>query len=228
MGNVRQGPPEELVKELALACGAGTFVETGTFRGRTAAWASGHFDKVITIEISPELHAAAKERLKEHANIQLLCGESPDCLRRVVPGMDTPAVFWLDAHWSGGDTGGQTDECPLMEELDIIFESSQDHCVLVDDAQFFLSTPPPPHKREQWPTLPRIMDRFRSARPLSVMVIEDVIVAVPVKVEHVLADYCSAVNLAAILERRKKAAAPAHSNGIGQLAQKVKTLLRLG
>ena len=52
MGIVEMGPPKELVLLIKKLLGATNFIESGTYRGGTAKWASEYFDQVDTIEWS--------------------------------------------------------------------------------------------------------------------------------------------------------------------------------
>lgn len=153
MGKIRMGPPEGMVLFLKENLRARQFVETGTFRGDTAHWASGHFEEVCTIELSPEYHAAALRRFADNKRVRPLAGNSPEVLAALMPTIVGPAIFWLDAHWSGMDTSGRGKECPLLEELEAINASPEDHVVLVDDARLFCAPPPKPHFADSWPDL---------------------------------------------------------------------------
>ena len=78
-------------------------------------------------------------------------GNSRDVLPRLVPlfAGDNRVLFWLDAHYSGGVTYGQQDECPLLDELTIIFENlseNKDIMILVDDIRVFGVNPSYPSK----------------------------------------------------------------------------------
>ena len=126
------GPPEDLVLRLRDAAGATHFIEGGTFRGKTARWAAGHFDRVITIEAAPGVFQRLSPEHGTHANITFLLGDTRELLPDIVGHLTSPAVFWLDSHWSAGDTFGQGDECPLLRELEIINPSALDHVLLID------------------------------------------------------------------------------------------------
>ena len=52
MGLIRMGPPENLMRKLKDKYELRDFIETGTFHGNTAIWATSQFDNVITIEFS--------------------------------------------------------------------------------------------------------------------------------------------------------------------------------
>ncbi|MDR1514735.1 MAG: hypothetical protein LBS45_03495 [Synergistaceae bacterium] len=62
-------------------------------------------------------------------------------LKDVLDGKNSPMLFWLDAHWSGGDTAGENIQCPLLEELKIILDSNSSHFILIDDARLILASP---------------------------------------------------------------------------------------
>jgi len=179
MGLYRMGPPEALVLALQAQLGLSEFVETGTYRGNTAAWAGRHFAHVATIELSPAFHAAALERFRLQPNVRALCGGSADVLREIVPALTAPALFWLDAHWSGVDTAGREAECPVLEEIALINASPAAHVVLVDDARLFCAPPPRPHRAAQWPDLAGVTNALGAGGRRHVVLTEDVFVAVP-------------------------------------------------
>jgi hypothetical protein len=83
-----------------------TIVETGTCRGEGTQVMAAHFDRVYTIELDPTLHAATQARLGEAGcdNITFIQGDSATELKVLVNALDGPAVFFLDAHWSGDAT----------------------------------------------------------------------------------------------------------------------------
>ncbi len=173
------GPPQDLILALQDRMGLGHFVETGTFRGDTAAWAGGHFRHVVTIELSPDYHAAAAVRFRGHERIRALQGDSATRIREVVAALEEPALFWLDAHWSGLDTAGREAECPLLAEVAAINASPWGHVVLVDDARLFCAPPPRPHRAEQWPDLAATTTVLAAGGRRHVVLVEDVFVAVP-------------------------------------------------
>lgn len=198
MGNLRQGPPSDLVLVLKAQLEVDEFVETGTFQGNTAAWAVEHFSRVMSIELSPAYHAAAQARFRGQSKVRLACGNSGVILQQYVPTLNRPALFWLDAHWSGGDTAGEKAECPLLDELAAINDSAAEHVVLVDDARLFCLPPPKPHRADHWPSLVEVVNLLAAGGRRHVVIFEDVFVALPMR---------ERVFLAAWLQNR--AAAPA-------------------
>lgn len=152
MGFVQFGAPTQCVTYLQDAMGLTTFVEGGTYQGGTSRWASERFARVITMENSMEMHTIASQNLQGIGNVSLLLGDSRQHLPNIAASEDN-VLYWLDAHWSGGVTYGEGDECPLLEELAFIFKADQNCAILVDDARLFLAPPPLPHQRNEWPTL---------------------------------------------------------------------------
>lgn len=180
------GTPAHLVTRLSSECGATTFVETGTFRGDSAAWAAGHFDCVHTIEISPEMNARARERLSHLANIKFHCGDSASVLPAIVASLSGPALFWLDGHYSGPGTGGIEKQCPVLAELAAISRASEP-VILVDDARCFLGPPPLPLRAEDWPSLGEIITTIERHFPgYCTTIRDDVIIAVPSRLRPIL------------------------------------------
>jgi hypothetical protein len=194
MGIVRMGPPQELMVQLGASYDISTFVETGTYYGVTAFWASQIFAEVFTIEFSEDLYRQTSAKYKDVTNINFLYGDTRDRLTEIVSELETPALFWLDAHWSGGPTYGETDQSPVLEELKIITESEQDHFIFIDDARLFTSPPQPPHVVEQWPDIVTILNSLTAHKNRYIVIIEDVIIAVPEYARLVLVNYCQAVN----------------------------------
>jgi len=180
MGIVTSGIPSEITLELARLNNAAVFVETGTFQGETTRWAANHFDSVFTIERAESLHSLQEEKLARLAGVKSLLGDSRKVLPSIVEEIgDRKAVFWLDGHWSGGETAGADDECPLLGELACLSDRTGD-IVLIDDARLFLCAPPKPHKASEWPTISDIVEAFlRSHTPPYIQVIDDVIFAIP-------------------------------------------------
>jgi hypothetical protein len=180
MGAVTQGIPRDHVEVLKRIGSYSGFFETGTYLGATAEWAAGQFAQVHTVEASPELFQRAKAVLAQKANVVQHQGRSADVLRRIVPTLAGRWLFWLDAHWSAGDTFGQGEECPLLGELEIVLRGGP-HALLIDDARLFFRPFGPPHDWRQWPTIDDICATIRdhATERTSVTVVDDVIFALP-------------------------------------------------
>ena len=171
--------PHRLVRELRDRLGLTRAIETGTYKGESARALAWIFNEVITIELEPELHRRAVDRLAEITAVTAVLGSSRDQLAPLVD-RSRPTFYWLDGHWSGGVTAGENDECPVLDEVRAVGEGHPDDCILIDDARLFLEPPPPPHKSEHWPTFDEIAAAIHSTRPEHrVEVVHDIVVAVP-------------------------------------------------
>lgn len=189
MGSVEFGLPKSFFEHCRGMSEYSVFVETGTYLGDSARWASRHFSRVYTIEISWNLHNQAKRALSDLENVTPLFGDSRILLRQLLPDLKgEKCVFWLDGHWSGGETYGRFDECPLLEELQVVNQYGSGNIVLVDDARYFLTPPPPPHDPAAWPELSDIVSALQAV-PRYVGVFEDVVYGLPLQMKDSFREY---------------------------------------
>jgi hypothetical protein len=197
MGIIRMGPPEDLLIQIAESFQVKYFIETGTYYGGTAVWAAQHFPRVATIEYSQALYEQAVAKHSEIKNIEFRFGDSRTQLEQLAANLNESAIFWLDAHWSDSFTYGENDQCPLLDEIRVINQSPHDHFLFIDDARLFTSPPQPQHNPEQWPDITTVIqalakNHYDSSR--YIVIVEDVIIAVPLKAKSLLVDYCQATN----------------------------------
>jgi len=140
-GHVR--PMPEQMKRLTLRHyarrhGLRTFVETGTFRGETIEFLLPEMDEIHSVELSDELHAAAVEKFKDRPQVHLHQGDSGTVLPGIVEDLESPALLWLDAHYSAKITAHGPEETPVLAELRAVFgRSKARHVILIDDAREF-------------------------------------------------------------------------------------------
>lgn len=142
-GSQPPAPPHAkraIIVEEVRRTGVRVFVETGTFRGDTVARMAKFVPRVISIELDDTLHACAVERFAGDTNVEVLRGDSASLLPGIVAELDTPALFWLDGHFSGGVTAFGGAMTPIMEELAAVLASPVAHSVLIDDARLFDGT----------------------------------------------------------------------------------------
>ena len=133
-----------------------TFIETGTYLGDTVEALKTKFKKVISIELGMDLYINAKERFLNDKNIEIFQGDSGKVLPQIVLGLKDPAIFWLDGHYSAGITAKGDKICPILEELDAIFDNSKlNHILLIDDARDFVG-------EGDYPTIERLTDYIKS------------------------------------------------------------------
>ena len=173
MGETYRGIPPKLALRLKEQYDLRFFVETGTLVGNTAKWASEHFEQVYTIECSYKFYIIARNKIGAIPNVKLFHGFSQHFLDGVLPSLTGPALIWLDAHWSPDLQYACFDQviCPVLEEIDVISEASQDHVILVDDFRLF-------GKEPGWPSIDVVKKALESLNK-TVTYSTDVIMAVP-------------------------------------------------
>lgn len=193
MGIVRMGAPFEIIFLLQENYRIKNFIETGTYGGDTAYCASQVFERVFTIEYSQVIYEIVADHFKEIKNINFIYGDSREKLKDILSGLEEASLFWLDAHWSGELTYGQLDQCPLIQEIEIINSSEYEHFILIDDARLFLSPPPSHNLMEQWPDITTVL-KYLNLSNRYIVIIEDVIIAVPEFAKTVVAEYCQKVS----------------------------------
>jgi predicted O-methyltransferase YrrM len=94
---------------LAKEFGVQTIVETGTCVGNTTLGMAKMAPYVHTVEIAEKFWKVAEERFKDVPNITLHRGNSAEVLDRILPSVEPPVMFYLDAHWN--------DYWPLLDEI---------------------------------------------------------------------------------------------------------------
>ncbi len=99
---------------------------------------SPHFEKLFTIELSPKYYFQAQWRFMDRENIKVLNGDSAALMSPVCAQLDKPTFFWLDGHYSSGDTAQGSKDCPLLEEVGAIVDACRPACIVViDDVRLF-------------------------------------------------------------------------------------------
>ena len=114
------------------------FIESGTYLAETTMNAAALFSECHTIELDPALHYAAKQKLSGFNNVQSHLGDSVKVLPHLLSEIWAPIFFWLDGHWSGGNTARGSQDCPLLDEVQIIIDKCrQKMAIVVDDVRLF-------------------------------------------------------------------------------------------
>jgi hypothetical protein len=150
---------QAVVREFARRYGLRSLVETGTCHGDMVAAMQGHFDRVYSIELCEPFYREVCERFKGVRNVELIQGDSARVLPGIIARLDAPALFWLDGHYSGGDTALGDSITPVNEELRAIFKPDLPaHVVLIDDARCFGVYP-------EYPTIEKVREIVHASRP---------------------------------------------------------------
>jgi len=159
-----------------------TLVETGTCLGDTVEAMRHSFDRVVSIELSPELAAHARERFEGAHNVELHEGDSGGVLPAVLATLNGPALFWLDGHYSYQFrhdervffTAKGVLNTPIVNELQcILADREQGHVILIDDARCFTG-------QHDYPRIAQLRDLIAAnPTPRNLQVMRDIIRIVP-------------------------------------------------
>lgn len=134
--------PTDIKRAVLLRNGrsGGTWVETGTFMGDTAALLALDAKEVYTIEPDKALFEKAEARFHDNPCVHVIHGLSENTLPSLLPTLNGTVNFWLDGHFSGGITHQGPTDCPVVEEL-LSIESNlaryDNVAVLIDDIRCF-------------------------------------------------------------------------------------------
>lgn len=172
--------------------GLDVFVETGTMHGANAANAAASWPRVYSIDLNYQYTHRAQQRWGRE-NLFFLHGNSPQVLRDVVlPEIQRPALFYLDAHCSSPPGPPESHECPLLEELAVLRQHPywEEHVILIDDARLLVAPPPRPHRAEQWPDLVRVLTAMEAQREIFyVAIMHDILVRCPARIGETFRQY---------------------------------------
>lgn len=136
-------PPSEykrkVIKDYASQYGCRKLIETGTYYGGTIESQLTNFDSIASVELSEELYNKAKVKFQNIESVHLYLGDSGKQLGRIIDDLDASenSIFWLDGHYSGGETACGEIETPIMKELSIIAQKCSSGVILIDDARCF-------------------------------------------------------------------------------------------
>jgi hypothetical protein len=126
------------------------FVETGTFIGETIFLMSNKFKELHTIEIKEDFYNNVKSSNK-NSNINFYLGDSSVEIVNICKNIKNNTIFFLDGHWSAGNTGRGNKDCPLYEELDgIINNFKYKAIIIIDDVRLFGKGPNKKNEISNW------------------------------------------------------------------------------
>ena len=113
------------------------FIETGTYNGDTILKVESVFQELHTIEIKKEFYNKVTQKCKSK-KINFHLGDSSKLLPDICSSIKLNSIFFLDGHWSSGNTGRGDKDCPLYEELDAIIHFFKQSCIIIiDDCRLF-------------------------------------------------------------------------------------------
>jgi hypothetical protein len=84
-----------------------------------------------------------------------------------LPTIDQSALFWLDGHYSGGDTAKGYEDTPIYRELEhILNDSRNEHVIIIDDARLFGTDP-------TYPSIEELSDFIHAKKVDLTMTVQD-------------------------------------------------------
>ena len=119
-GKTLPGPhfyKRKVVKYYARKFSPEIFIETGTYQGDMIHAVKKKFKQIYSIELNEALYRNARKRFVKNNHISIIYGDSTVQLKKILPKIDKPCLFWLDAHYSGEGTAKGDLDTPIMEEM---------------------------------------------------------------------------------------------------------------
>ncbi len=148
------------------------FVETGTYKGNMVQAMKKKSKKIYSIELNETFYRNARKKFAKNNHISILFGDSSVRLKEILPKIDKPCLFWLDAHYSGEGTAKGDLETPIMEEMNLILNHSNlKHVILIDDARLFIG-------KNDYPTIEKIKNLVFKNRKDWLFIIKDDIIRI--------------------------------------------------
>ena len=127
---VKQRTVVEYAERYALR----TLVETGTYYGEMIAAVHDRFAQIYSVEFDPALAARAQQKFARWAHVHVEYGDSQAFIEHLLPTLQAPTLFWLDAGYYGW-AGAVGDRHRLVNELRaILCDREKRHVLLMDDA----------------------------------------------------------------------------------------------
>lgn len=122
---------KQIFRDLINSCAFEAIVETGTFKGDSAAYMAQTANlPVYTSEVNVRFSLLARVRLRSVPGVNFFLGDSRKFLQRlpaILNDRSKRLFFYLDAHWYA--------DLPLEGELTIIAKDWQQFVIMIDDFQ---------------------------------------------------------------------------------------------
>lgn len=129
------------------------FIETGTYLGETVLNIEPFFRNLHTIDIENKFYTSAMRKYKGD-KIHFHLGDSSKILHTILKNTDEKSIIFLDAHYSGGNTGKGDKDVPLYEELTQIMKHHKKECiVIIDDVRLFGKGPSYKNEQVNWESI---------------------------------------------------------------------------
>lgn len=163
---------QSIIRGIAKRNNMKVFIETGTYMGDMVEAQKNQFEKIYSIELDRELYLNAEKKFKPFSHIKIYQGDSKIILPQLIRQLKSRALFWLDAHFSGGITAKGEEMTPILYELEAIMKNPiKGHVILIDDASDF-------NGKEGYPTLRNVQTFIKRRKPGWNMYVQDNIIRI--------------------------------------------------
>lgn len=107
------------------------FVETGSNTGKGIEVAlMANFEKIISFDVEEKFINFCRKKFSKFDNVDLILGDSSQCLLENIKNVNQKLLFWLDGHADYS--------IPLLKELEQIKNlNKKDHIIMIDDVRMF-------------------------------------------------------------------------------------------
>ena len=168
-----KSPPQpfrrKIIKMYAKRFSINIFIETGTYLGNTVNAVKKNFKEIYSIELNKGLYLKAKRRFIKDMHINLILGDSSEKLPEILSKIDSPCLFWLDAHYSGENTSKTNIETPITKELlCILNHPNKNHIILIDDSHKFIG-------KNDYPSISKLKEIINQYEQKVLIIKEDII-----------------------------------------------------
>ena len=114
-----------------------TFIESGTYLGDTICTMEEYFDNLITIEVKKEIYENVISKYNGN-KIKFINGDSVEVFKYIFEYVNDNTIFFLDGHYSSGNTGYNNKTVPLLDELELINKNFKNEgIIIIDDVRLF-------------------------------------------------------------------------------------------
>ena len=171
-------PAPQFIKQSVLlrnGINDSVWIETGTYLGDTTDFLARRSRHVYSIEPESALFEKARVRFESFPNVSILNDISENALPALLSSLNGNLCFWLDGHYSAGNTFAGPNDTPLRQELDCIAQNLHRFdgvVVLIDDIRLCGKK----HIYGEYPTLDELV-AFASSTGLAWHIESDIFVA---------------------------------------------------
>jgi len=147
LGQLQYGERLKIINLFVVGWEQSIFIETGTYCGDMVNSVMHLFSRVISIEYGATLATNAQRRFSDKSHVEIVQGDSALELPKILDSLWQDdrlknILFFLDGHFSGGDTAHANLDTPIVAELKAISAANSKWgidpmVILIDDAVDF-------------------------------------------------------------------------------------------